>query len=157
MVMIALSYSISMGLACGFVSFVVMKVFAGKTLQVKPAMWVIASLSLVFLTMDMESFAQGLGDGSSHLVSVMPWFFMIIACCWFAHCAWLARCGSGTCILSAMAGGLLFLGFQWIVPKALGTWLRIEPDSGAVLHFYVVTEICIVLLGLLVHKVLSRP
>ncbi|UCD48704.1 MAG: NCS2 family permease, partial [Phycisphaerales bacterium] len=52
MVMIALSYSISTGLAFGFVSFVVINVVSGKVRQVKPAMWVIAALSLVFLSLE---------------------------------------------------------------------------------------------------------
>lgn len=52
MVMIALSYSISTGLAFGFISFVVIKIIAAKARQVKPAMWVIAALSLVFLATD---------------------------------------------------------------------------------------------------------
>jgi AGZA family xanthine/uracil permease-like MFS transporter len=51
-VMIALSYSISTGLAFGFISFVLIKLVAGKVQEVKPAMWVIAVLSLVFVTMD---------------------------------------------------------------------------------------------------------
>jgi len=52
MVMIALSYSISTGLAFGFVSFVVIEVVSGKVRQVKPAMWVIAALSLTFLSLE---------------------------------------------------------------------------------------------------------
>jgi adenine/guanine/hypoxanthine permease len=52
MVMIALSYSISTGLAFGFVSFVVIEVVSGKVREVKPAMWVIAGLSLVFLSLE---------------------------------------------------------------------------------------------------------
>jgi len=52
MVMIALSYSISTGLAFGFISFVMMKVISGKARDVKPAMWIIAILSLMFLTLD---------------------------------------------------------------------------------------------------------
>ncbi len=52
MVMIALSYSISTGLAFGFVSFTLIKVVSGKVRQVKPAMWIIASLSVLFLTLD---------------------------------------------------------------------------------------------------------
>jgi len=51
-VMIALSYNISTGLAFGFVSFVLIKLVAGKAGQVKPTMWVIALLSLAFVTMD---------------------------------------------------------------------------------------------------------
>ena len=52
MVMIALSYSISTGLAFGFVSFVIIKLVLLKVREIKPAMWVIAALSLLFLTID---------------------------------------------------------------------------------------------------------
>ncbi len=52
MVMIAVSYRISMGLALGFVSFTLIKVVTGKVRQIKPAMWVIAILSILFLTLD---------------------------------------------------------------------------------------------------------
>jgi AGZA family xanthine/uracil permease-like MFS transporter len=52
LVMIALSYSISKGLAFGFISFVLIKLVAGKAGEVKPTMWVIALLSLLFVTMD---------------------------------------------------------------------------------------------------------
>jgi AGZA family xanthine/uracil permease-like MFS transporter len=51
-VMIALSYSISTGLAFGFISFTVIKVISGKLSEIKPAMWVIAILSVLFLAMD---------------------------------------------------------------------------------------------------------
>jgi AGZA family xanthine/uracil permease-like MFS transporter len=52
MVMIALSYSISTGLAFGFISFTIIKLGLGKAKDVKPAMWIIAILSIVFLTLD---------------------------------------------------------------------------------------------------------
>jgi len=52
MVMIALSYSISTGLAFGFISFTLIRVAAGKARDVKPAMWIIAILSILFLTLD---------------------------------------------------------------------------------------------------------
>jgi len=52
MVMIALSYSISKGLAFGFISFVVIKTASARAREIKPAMWVIALLSLIFLTAD---------------------------------------------------------------------------------------------------------
>ncbi|MFH1718302.1 MAG: NCS2 family permease [Planctomycetota bacterium] len=52
MVMIALSYSISTGLAFGFVSFSLLKIVLGKAREIKPAMWVIAALSILFLTLD---------------------------------------------------------------------------------------------------------
>ncbi len=51
-IMIAVSYRISTGLALGFVSFVLIKIVSGKFRQIKPAMWIIAILSLIFLTLD---------------------------------------------------------------------------------------------------------
>jgi len=52
MVMIALSYSISTGLAFGFISFTLIKIVSGKGREIKPAMWVIAILSTLFLTLE---------------------------------------------------------------------------------------------------------
>lgn len=52
MVMIAVSYRISTGLALGFVTFTFIKVVSGRFRQVKPAMWIIAILSVLFLTLD---------------------------------------------------------------------------------------------------------
>ncbi len=52
MVMIALSYSISTGLAFGFISFTMMKLISGKARDIKPAMWIIAIFSLLFLTLE---------------------------------------------------------------------------------------------------------
>jgi AGZA family xanthine/uracil permease-like MFS transporter len=52
MVMTALSYSISIGLSFGFISFALMKIVSGKGREVKPVMWVIVILSILFLTMD---------------------------------------------------------------------------------------------------------
>jgi len=52
MVMIALSYSISTGLAFGFISFVLIKLLSGRARDVMPAMWLIAALCLLFLTLD---------------------------------------------------------------------------------------------------------
>ncbi len=49
MVMIALSYSISTGLAFGFISFVVIKLVSGKAKDVKLTMWIIALLSTAFV------------------------------------------------------------------------------------------------------------
>lgn len=46
-VMIALSYSIATGLAFGFLSFVIFKTMRLKFREIKPAMWVIAFLSLL--------------------------------------------------------------------------------------------------------------
>ncbi len=52
MVMIALSYSISTGLAFGFISFTLIKIVSGKGREIKAAMWIIAILSVLFLTLD---------------------------------------------------------------------------------------------------------
>ncbi len=51
-VMIALSYSISTGLAFGFISFTIIKTVSGRAKDIKPAMWIIAILSALFLTLD---------------------------------------------------------------------------------------------------------
>lgn len=48
-IMIALSYSISTGLAFGFISFTLIKLFRGKWSEIRPALWVITILSLIFL------------------------------------------------------------------------------------------------------------
>jgi len=61
MVMTALSYSISTGLAFGFISFVFIKTISGRARDVKPTMWIIAVLSVLFLTMDQ------LADAIDHL------------------------------------------------------------------------------------------
>jgi len=52
MVMIAFSYSISTGLAFGFISFALIKIVSGKAKEIKAAMWVIAILCILFLTLD---------------------------------------------------------------------------------------------------------
>jgi AGZA family xanthine/uracil permease-like MFS transporter len=52
MVMIALSYSISTGLAFGFISFTVINIVSGNFKQIRGAMWIIALLSLLFLTLE---------------------------------------------------------------------------------------------------------
>jgi AGZA family xanthine/uracil permease-like MFS transporter len=46
--MIALSYSISTGLAFGFLSYSLIKIFRGKIMEIKPALWVINILCLLF-------------------------------------------------------------------------------------------------------------
>jgi len=51
-VMIALSYSISTGLAFGFVSFTLIKIVSGKAKDIRAAMWIIAILSILFLALD---------------------------------------------------------------------------------------------------------
>ncbi len=47
-VLIALSYSISTGLALGFIAFTMIKIISGRLRQVKPAMWIITGLSIVY-------------------------------------------------------------------------------------------------------------
>ncbi len=64
MVMIALSYSISTGLAFGFISFTLIKVLSGKAKDVKPTMWIIAILSVLFLTLDQLGSVIGLLKGT---------------------------------------------------------------------------------------------
>jgi AGZA family xanthine/uracil permease-like MFS transporter len=50
-VMIALSYSISTGLAFGFISFTLLKILAGKMKDVKIAMWIITALSILYFVL----------------------------------------------------------------------------------------------------------
>lgn len=47
-IMIALSYSISTGLAFGFLSHSLVKIFRGKVSQIKPALWIINILCVLF-------------------------------------------------------------------------------------------------------------
>jgi adenine/guanine/hypoxanthine permease len=49
-IQIALSYSISTGLAFGFLSYTLIKIFSGKIKEIKPALWIITLLCLLFLT-----------------------------------------------------------------------------------------------------------
>jgi AGZA family xanthine/uracil permease-like MFS transporter len=46
-IMIALSYSISTGLAFGFISFTLLKILSGQIKEVKPAMWAITFLCIL--------------------------------------------------------------------------------------------------------------
>ncbi len=48
MVMIALSYSISTGLAFGFIAYTLIQVLSGKFREIKPTMWIITILSLLY-------------------------------------------------------------------------------------------------------------
>jgi AGZA family xanthine/uracil permease-like MFS transporter len=47
-IMIALSYSISTGLAFGFISFTLLKTMAGKVREIKLVMWLITGLSILY-------------------------------------------------------------------------------------------------------------
>ncbi|MCK4763424.1 MAG: NCS2 family permease [Candidatus Aminicenantes bacterium] len=49
--MIALSYSISTGLAFGFLSYSLIKIFKGKIKEMKPALWVINILCILFFVL----------------------------------------------------------------------------------------------------------
>jgi AGZA family xanthine/uracil permease-like MFS transporter len=50
MILIPLTYSITDGIAYGFLAFVVIKSFTGRRKEIKPAMWIVAALSLLLLT-----------------------------------------------------------------------------------------------------------
>ena len=47
-IMIAFSYSISHGLAFGFITFTILKIFKGKTREIKPVLWMINIMSLIY-------------------------------------------------------------------------------------------------------------
>jgi AGZA family xanthine/uracil permease-like MFS transporter len=51
-VMIALSYSISTGLAFGFISYTLIKVISGKLREITLTMWIITILSFLFLLLE---------------------------------------------------------------------------------------------------------
>ncbi|WP_250512482.1 NCS2 family permease [Caballeronia sp. INDeC2] len=50
MILIPLTYSITDGVAYGFLAFVVLKSATGRAKEIKPAMWIIAAFSLVLLS-----------------------------------------------------------------------------------------------------------
>jgi AGZA family xanthine/uracil permease-like MFS transporter len=50
MILIPLTYSITDGIAYGFLAFVVLKLFTGRAREIRPAMWVVAALSALLLT-----------------------------------------------------------------------------------------------------------
>ena len=50
-IMIGLSYSISTGLAFGFLSYTFILIFRRKLREIKPTMWIIAILSIIFLAL----------------------------------------------------------------------------------------------------------
>jgi AGZA family xanthine/uracil permease-like MFS transporter len=61
-VTISLSYSIGTGLAFGFTSFVIINFLTGKVREIKPAMWIIAALSALFLAQ------AGISNLLSHII-----------------------------------------------------------------------------------------
>lgn len=48
-ILMPLTYSISVGISFGFISYIIISVFAGKASKVKPIMWIIGALSIVEL------------------------------------------------------------------------------------------------------------
>lgn len=48
-ILMPLTYSITLGIAFGFLSFVLIKLFTGHIQEIKPAMWISAALSVVML------------------------------------------------------------------------------------------------------------
>ncbi|GHC34583.1 hypothetical protein GCM10008094_29440 [Aidingimonas halophila] len=48
-ILMPLTYSITLGIAFGFLSFVIIKACTGKLAEIKPAMWISAALSIVML------------------------------------------------------------------------------------------------------------
>lgn len=48
-ILMPLTYSITLGIAFGFISFVLIKVCTGRFVEIKPAMWITAALSVVML------------------------------------------------------------------------------------------------------------
>ncbi|NWO05714.1 MAG: NCS2 family permease, partial [Alteromonadaceae bacterium] len=48
-ILMPLTYSITLGIAFGFISFVLIKVCTGRFVEIKPAMWITAALSVIML------------------------------------------------------------------------------------------------------------
>lgn len=48
-ILMPLTYSITLGIAFGFISFVLIKLLTGRFVEIKPAMWITAALSVVML------------------------------------------------------------------------------------------------------------
>jgi AGZA family xanthine/uracil permease-like MFS transporter len=48
-ILMPLTYSITLGIAFGFLSFVLIKLFTGRVEAIRPAMWVSAALSVLML------------------------------------------------------------------------------------------------------------
>ena len=64
LVMIALSYSISTGLAFGFISYTLLQVLSGRPHKVRPAMWIITLLSILYFSTDvLNALARVLRQG----------------------------------------------------------------------------------------------
>ncbi|WP_308188247.1 NCS2 family permease [Nocardioides sp. R-C-SC26] len=51
-VLMPFTYSITVGIGAGFLSFVLIKVVVGKTAEVKPLMWIVAALFVVYFGID---------------------------------------------------------------------------------------------------------
>jgi AGZA family xanthine/uracil permease-like MFS transporter len=62
-VMIAVSYQISMGLAFGFVTFVILKLLLGRYREVRPVMWLIAAMSLAFIIIRLPVLLHAIRGG----------------------------------------------------------------------------------------------
>jgi AGZA family xanthine/uracil permease-like MFS transporter len=50
MILIPLTYSITDGIAYGFLAFVVLKLFTGRRAEIRPAMWIVSALAVLLLT-----------------------------------------------------------------------------------------------------------
>lgn len=60
-IMMPLAYSISIGIAFGFISYVAIKIFVGKAGTVKPILWVVAVFSFLEVSGLLRKFAMMLG------------------------------------------------------------------------------------------------
>ena len=60
-IMMPLSYSISIGIAFGFISYVAIKIFVGKAGTVKPILWVVAAFSFLEVSGLLRKMAMMLG------------------------------------------------------------------------------------------------
>ena len=60
-IMMPLSYSISIGIAFGFISYVAIKIFVGKAGTVKPILWAVAAFSFLEVSGLLRKLAMMIG------------------------------------------------------------------------------------------------
>jgi len=53
MILMPLTYSITVGIGAGFVMYVLVKIFRGKADEVRPLLWIVALAFLVFFAQDL--------------------------------------------------------------------------------------------------------
>src|SRR5690606_320571 len=53
MILMPLTYSITVGIGAGFVMYVLVKIFRGKATEVRPLLWIVAAAFVVFFAQEL--------------------------------------------------------------------------------------------------------